>query len=377
MSELTPQEQHRARLRATLAATAATIRFRFEQFVDSATSDEVAAAVEASLEANNASEAVATIAAQLAPMRIAVAEAFTQAGDAAMAELAADPGAVMSAATVETAATTTGPIVVAEGAVVGGGGGATAGGGGPIGGGGSGAGGGAEGGPLARIGISFDPVNQRAADIMRREADNLIKQISTEQVEVIREIIAESFLTGRAPRATAQAIKESIGLTRAQEKIVENYRRALEDRSAHALNYQLRNRAKDGTVERAVSGQRNLSQAQIDRMVEQYRKNFVRHRAETIARTESTRVTSLARDESYRQIADKLGIGHNRIIRVWNATEDDRTRDWHADMDGDEASLGQPFTDGLGNKLMFPGDPSAPAATVINCRCVITMRIAE
>lgn len=55
--------------------------------------------------------------------------------------------------------------------------------------------------------------------------------------------------------------------------------------------------------------------------------------------------------------------------KVWIATGDARTRDWHLDMDGQEVELDEPFVDGNGNELMFPGDPNAEPETVYNCRC--------
>ena len=55
--------------------------------------------------------------------------------------------------------------------------------------------------------------------------------------------------------------------------------------------------------------------------------------------------------------------------KVWIATPDGRTRNWHMSMDGQEVDTNEPFIDGLGNELEYPGDPSAPANTVYNCRC--------
>jgi len=46
-------------------------------------------------------------------------------------------------------------------------------------------------------------------------------------------------------------------------------------------------------------------------------------------------------------------------------------------MDGQEVGLEEPFTDGDGNRLMFPGDPNAPPATTVSCRCVVTHRVKQ
>jgi hypothetical protein len=44
-------------------------------------------------------------------------------------------------------------------------------------------------------------------------------------------------------------------------------------------------------------------------------------------------------------------------------------------MDGQQQPWGKPFESGLGNALMYPGDGSAPAEDVIQCRCVLTREL--
>lgn len=54
--------------------------------------------------------------------------------------------------------------------------------------------------------------------------------------------------------------------------------------------------------------------------------------------------------------------------KVWIATLDRRTRPAHQVADAQRVALLDPFQVG-GAGLQFPGDPSGPAAQVINCRC--------
>lgn len=342
--------EQRKRLKELLAASAGIFRIRIERFIERAQSPEVMAEIEAALEGNNPTAAISIIQNQVETLRPVVAEAFIEAGKEAAEEVAAMPG------------------IAEEAAAAAGGAGGSAGGGGATGTGGE---------FIARLGIVFDPTNPRAAEIVRKETDLFLKDMTETQIESTRAALARAFDQGLGPRATAAAIRDSIGLTDYQLGIVANYEDALRRGSQAALDYQLRNQGRDGTVQAAIDGRRVLAERDIKRMVDQYRKNMLRFRAETIARTESTRVTSLARDETYRQLAAKLGIGNNRLIRVWRTTEDDRVREWHDTMDDQEAALGQPFIDGLGNELLYPGDPSAPPETVINCRCTLTMRIAD
>lgn len=53
------------------------------------------------------------------------------------------------------------------------------------------------------------------------------------------------------------------------------------------------------------------------------------------------------------------------VKKAWMATLDNRTRDSHVELDGQEQEIDDEFTNGL----MFPGDPEGEPAEVYNCRC--------
>lgn len=224
------------------------------------------------------------------------------------------------------------------------------------------------------IGFAFDPTNPRAAAIIRQETLSLIREFSARQIETTREALGLAFDEGAGTFGAARAFRDSIGLTRRQAAAVRNYGRLLRDGSAEALNRDIRDRRFDRTVRRAVRGERALSGDQVERMTTRYRERYLMYRSENIARTESVRATSMAREESFRQLAEQTGVGE-RIRRIWNSTLDKRTRDQHVPMNGQVRRMNEAFQDGDGNRLLFPGDPSAPAETTINCRCVLTLRI--
>ena len=89
------------------------------------------------------------------------------------------------------------------------------------------------------------------------------------------------------------------------------------------------------------------------------------------ARTMVTSAENKGRQDSYQALEDDGVI----MTKVWMATNDGRTREWHAEMDGQEVGINEPFVDGEGNELMYPGDPDAPPETVYNCRCTTTVNI--
>lgn len=84
------------------------------------------------------------------------------------------------------------------------------------------------------------------------------------------------------------------------------------------------------------------------------------------ARTMVTGAENQGRQDSFKK-AQSDGV---LMKRRWVATHDERTRAWHSDLDGVEVDVDEPFQNDFGD-IMFPGDPTADAANVYNCRCSI------
>ena len=89
------------------------------------------------------------------------------------------------------------------------------------------------------------------------------------------------------------------------------------------------------------------------------------------ARTMMTGAENLGRLDSYKKLTDDGVI----MKKVWIATADEHTREWHLSLDGQEVDIDEPFIDGNGNKLMYPADPNAAPETVYNCRCAMETKI--
>lgn len=85
------------------------------------------------------------------------------------------------------------------------------------------------------------------------------------------------------------------------------------------------------------------------------------------ARTMVTGAENRGRQDRYEKYEEEGVV----MRKVWIATPDNRTRDWHFSMDGQEKEVNEYFEDGLGNELEYPGDPDAPPNTVFNCRCTM------
>ena len=88
------------------------------------------------------------------------------------------------------------------------------------------------------------------------------------------------------------------------------------------------------------------------------------------ARTTITSAENKGRMDMLHNAADKGVNAH----KVWMATNDARTREAHAELDGQEQEIDNPFESELGD-IMYPGDPEADPANVYNCRCTLTYKV--
>jgi hypothetical protein len=90
---------------------------------------------------------------------------------------------------------------------------------------------------------------------------------------------------------------------------------------------------------------------------------YNRARALVIARTESTKTANFG-------INMGAESSDYEVKKFWINTRDARTRPSHLAMTKDRIDLNQPFMVG-DVRMMYPGEVGAPAAEVVNCRCVM------
>ncbi len=102
-----------------------------------------------------------------------------------------------------------------------------------------------------------------------------------------------------------------------------------------------------------------LTVPQIGRKLRDFYQDRSPYKAMRVARTEVTQSAGFAQHES----AEQGGVMHKH---QWLSSRDDRVRDTHAAIDGEERLLKETYSNGL----MYPGDPSGDPAETIQCRCV-------
>lgn len=102
----------------------------------------------------------------------------------------------------------------------------------------------------------------------------------------------------------------------------------------------------------------NLSSYDISKALRQYYDESESWKAMRVARTE----VGAASSKGQREAAKASGYVTKK---VWISTLDDRVRDAHAEMDGEERGIDEKYSNGL----MQPLDPSGDPGEIINCRC--------
>ena len=223
----------------------------------------------------------------------------------------------------------------------------------------------------------FNDAQGRVIDDAVSRSGELVREITRNQREAINQAWGRSVNRGDSVQQQALAIRSSLNLTARQQASVENFRESLErvsEGDSRALSRQLRDRQFDDQIRTARRRRRPLTPEQIDRMVDRYRARLVSYRSETIARTEALRALGVGMDAAYRQAIERQIISGDRIVRTWISARDPRVRDTHAGLDGQKRGINETWETRNG-VLRYPGDPSAPASEVVNCRCVLQVRV--
>ena len=113
--------------------------------------------------------------------------------------------------------------------------------------------------------------------------------------------------------------------------------------------------------------QSGLSERDIAKQIREIAPTKSASRAQTIARTE----VHAASQASAQEVAEQSGLA---MVKVWVASNGERTRPDHDDADGQRVGMNEAFEVG-GESLMYPGDPMGSAAQVINCRCAVVYEL--
>ena len=224
--------------------------------------------------------------------------------------------------------------------------------------------------------LTFNPSSPEAAATFTELNNRVIGLLMAQQAEALVEM--QRIAAQVEPIRSMKVIRQGLTLTGRQVKAVDNFRRMLEEGSSEALTRRLRDRRFDPTLRRAIAGKLTLTTDQIDRMVERYTQRQIDFRARTIAATEAVRIANESDNLFWRQAVASGDVEEEQVERKWITSKDEKVRPSHV-FAGDQPAIGlnELFLTGDGNRLRFPGDPRAPAADTINCRCWVRTKVKE
>ena len=245
-----------------------------------------------------------------------------------------------------------------------------------------------------KVNFQFNARNLRAERRLSSYLSGLIQDFTKDAEAATRATLAAGLKAGRNPRQVAQELigiydaaqRKRIGgaltLNRNQAEYVQRARVELSSGTPQELARYLtrtrRDKRFDGTVMKAMRGEIELSQAQINKLATRYADRLLITRANTIGQTEVMEALNSARMEAGYQAAEQAGVDPDQAEKVWIATLDSRTRDQHAHMNGvSVVGMDTPFTMPDGTQLQYPMDSSlgAGASQTINCRCTYFVRL--
>lgn len=187
----------------------------------------------------------------------------------------------------------------------------------------------------AHVELVFDVRDPRFEAAVYAHQARLVREVSAVTREAIAHTVADAYRRGLHPYDFAPRIRATVGLTTRQSMAVMNRSRAL------AKTSMPRERVTAETVK--------------------YAERLRRHRAVTIARTETIRAANTGRIHGFRQAA-WAGLVSPDAKLVWDATLDRRVCPVCASLEGKETTLEGGDFDGVGQP------PAHPL-----CRCTVQL----
>ena len=232
-----------------------------------------------------------------------------------------------------------------------------------------------------RVGMVFNINNPRAEGwLAGNSAKYVTGDMVSEQFAAIREALASGALRGNNPRTTALDIvgrvsKQTgkrtggiVNMTGPQSAWVSNARTDLDTLNPRYFTRKLRDKRFDKTIRKAMQEGKALPAAYKNKVITGYQNAMLKHRGDTIARTESLAAFAGSGDEALEQIIQEGLAPRDAVLRVWKHSFEGNERPGHLAMGkGDqERAVGEVFTNPYTFAVLLrPGD--GPASEVINC----------
>lgn len=239
--------------------------------------------------------------------------------------------------------------------------------------------------------VRFNARNLEAEAWLRNHSSELVTRIMEDQRTAVRTALEDGMrrgvnprsvaldIVGRVNRATGKREGGVLGLSAPQERAVARAADELASGDPEALkNYLTRARRDkrfDRTVQKAIRDETPVPAETVTKALTAYQRRLLQLRGEMIGRTEAMTALHAAQHEALKQAVASGQIQAAQVRRTWRSAGDLRVRHTHAALDGDTVGLEERFRSPSGARLLFPGDPTAPAAEIIGCRCAVSVRV--
>lgn len=208
-----------------------------------------------------------------------------------------------------------------------------------------------------QVGLSFDFLNPRVIDAIRELETKVVTTLAESIRDTVKAHVENGIRDGVNPHTTARSLRSIIGLAPNQLQEVENFRAALKgDDGRNPFTYTLRDKRYDAKIKRG-----ELTDAEIEKMVEAYRKRRIAQNAATNARTAALDAQKLAQRMSWEDAAAKGFVDRARLRKTWIGVMDARERPEHVAMQGQTVGF---------DELFMPVMEMTPGESTYNCRCI-------
>jgi hypothetical protein len=185
-----------------------------------------------------------------------------------------------------------------------------------------------------QIAVSFDYLNPKVITAVRQLDSRVVQELKDETRTMVRAHVENGLRDGRPHASIARELRQSVGMSAHQAENAAKFRSKLEAKG--------------------------IPVAKIDTMLAAYEKNAVSVNAKTIARTATLDSLKLGQRLSWEDAVAKGMVRPEQMVERWTTVGDDRVRDEHRAMNGEE----KPFDGTYSNGDRIPGENEW------NCRCV-------
>lgn len=256
-----------------------------------------------------------------------------------------------------------------------------------------------------RVVFTWGVRNLAGEQAIRNHAADLVRGISQDMKDGIREVLTKNLSEGRSPNAAVRQVVGSgtvdpatglrqgglLGLTRQQMETSGRLREALRSGDVAKMReiigmradgsidpkkgWQLRDKRFDRSIAKAIREETGVPSDIVSRAVGQYNARALDYRGRILSRHETMIALDKSRDDAFRQQINDGKLIAADITKTWRHTPRPTERWQHRQMAGQEVGFEEQFVAPDGTKLRYPRDPEAPAKHTLNCWCRAEYRL--